>query len=498
MTPPAPLVFVTLPGRTIRELQEQIRAAAMARADVAEVRIDRLEESERARVAELFPAPLPLLGTYRSIEEGGRAGASASRPDVLAQVGSLPFAWIDREADRDPRDVPATSVVPDRRYIVSTHLLGGEPPGDLGRRLREPLPPRTIRKFVIDCSIARWLLEIVPALPPPEESTFVVLATGAAGPLSRADARRTGSAAVFAALPAEAEGVSLRPVEPSQLPIDRLAPYLRAERLGPLFGVAGHPIDHSRSPGIHHAWMRGEGRLGVYVPLDFANDEEFVACLPALASAGFRGINVTHPFKAIALSAASRVGRAAEVCGAANCLTFEGSEVEAQNTDLAAVLRRLTELKESHRWDGRSVSVVGTGGAARATLAAARELRAESRVYARRAGGGTALASEFGARAAEPGEGPPPSLLVHATPVGRRGSGPLEVPLAGLVGDGTHVLDWVYAPDDSELRTAVTSTGGTYEDGTRLLVYQAAESYAVWWGEPPSDAAVAAALRGVG
>jgi shikimate 5-dehydrogenase len=60
------------------------------------------------------------------------------------------------------------------------------------------------------------------------------------------------------------------------------------------------------------------------------------------------------------------------------------------------------------------------------------------------------------------------------------------------------VLDFVYGAEDPGLRQAVERRGAVYEDGRRLLVYQAAEAYRLWWGAAPIEEAQFAALRRVG
>ncbi len=494
----APLLVVTLPARSFTEAQTQIRVARAGGADIAEVRLDRLPPDELVGSSRLFPSPIPLLATYRSRGEGGMGrDEPEARRRILEDAARLPFAWIDLEADRDRTLITGLPSSSGREFILSTHLPSDVSLDELNRRFREPVPPRTIRKIVLECSVSRWLKDVVPSLPPPGEVPLLVSATGPAGPLSRAWAKRLGLPAIFASLPREAVGAGLvAAVEPSQVPVDRLRRYLDADGEPPLFAIVGHPVSHSLSPDLHSRWMQDDGRPGLYVPIDIGSDEELIRTLPVLAQQGFRGVNVTHPFKAIALGAASRVERAAEICGAANCLTFEGEELEAQNTDLAAILRRLGELRERGQWDGRSLSVIGAGGAARATLAAARELGAHARLYARRPEAAAEVARSFGAAVGDASADGPSSLLVHATPLGRDASEPLTVPLARLVGPGTHVVDWVYAPEHGIVRSTIEARGGTYEDGWRLLVYQAAASYAIWWGEPPDDRAVTAAAQG--
>ena len=494
-----PAVIVSLPAATVAEAKAAIREAAGAGADLAEVRFDRWAPDERARAHELFPAALPLVATLRSRAEGG-AGPDdpRERARVLSGLAGLGFRWVDLEAARDLTaglDLPS----PERLgRIVSVHRLTPVTPEEWGRLVREPASPGSVRKVVVPASVLHALTALIPRLPPPGEAAPAAMTTGPSGPILRALSKRLGLPFVFAALP-EADGTGGRtPVEPGQIPVDRLRPFLSATDTAPLFAVAGHPVAHSRSPALHHRWMRASGRVGLYVALDFTSEEEFVESLAPLAEWGFHGLNVTHPLKRPALEAATEVGPGAKACGVANCLTLRDGEVEAENTDLAAILRRLTELREAGRWDGRSLSVLGTGGAARATLAAARTLGTEARVYGRKAERANALAERFAARAVASERAEPDQLLVHATEVGRTGAGPLDLPLERILLPGTHVVDWVYDPDEPELRERTLRAGATYEDGRRLLVYQAAASFGLWWGEEPGAEEVARTLAEVG
>ena len=487
MTRTRPLIVVTLPARRLSEVAAEIREAADAGADAAELRADRLPREEIDGVGRLFPAPLPLVATYRSKAEGGEGDDEPERRrTVLRALAAHPFRWIDLEIARDT-DAAAELPPADRLgRIFSCHVdRGGEPAwsGPLGAL--ESV--EGIGKLVVRASVTEALgplrvhAERVGA-------EVVVLTTGASGPLFRAWSRRFGFPLVYAA-PA-AGGSSGGAVEPSQIPVDRLRPFLDADGEAPLFALCGRPVAHSLSPRIHATWMREEGRTGLYVLLEIADDREFLDALGPLADGGFRGVNVTHPFKAVAAEAASELGAGARACGVANCLTFRGGEIVAENTDLLAILRRLGELRAAGRWDGREVVVVGAGGAARATLAAARELGAAATVRARRAEAAHELARAFGARDA-PAERPTPgALVVHATDVGRSPGATLDVPLAPLLTSRTHVLDWVYTPASSVVRDAARAASASYEDGWRLLVYQAAAAYEIWWGRPPPESSV--------
>jgi shikimate dehydrogenase len=496
MTATSPLLIVTLPARSVEQARDEIELARRGGADAAEIRLDRWPEAERAKVAQLFPAGLPLVATLRSQAEGGEGpDDAAERQRCFAAYGGLPFAFLDRELERDSLEVAPIPKAPPgsspATLIVSRHLLAPPAPLELRNLLRRPPDSGQILKIVLPASLDLFFHQIIPELLPPGELSYVVHTTGPSGPLLRAWAGRFRFPIAFASLPDPPSiGASPAPVEAAQIPVDRLRRYLQAPDPSPLYAVVGHPIDHSSSPAIHSRWMREGGHAGLYVALDVTSEEEFVGMLPSLVAADVAGINVTHPYKSVALKVADQVSRGAEACGCANTLTFRHGEVEAENTDLAAVSRRLDELKTSGRWDGKELTILGAGGAARATLVAAVATGAATRVVARNETKATSLAREFGVQTVADSVTAGRGLVVNATPIGRKGAGPLNERWESFLRPGGYLVDFVYAPEEPFLAQAAQRSGCGYEDGWRLLVYQAAASYSVWWPEGPSEESV--------
>jgi shikimate dehydrogenase len=492
MTAVRPQLIVTLPARTAADARRELLEAREGGGDLAEIRLDRWSDAERVRLPELFPSPLPLLATYRSRTEGGEGSDDLEvRRRVLSAAVQLPFRLLDLEAARDP--APTREDLPGRSWILSTHCPAGTAPEEVERALRRPPGEADFVKVVLPASVGEATGWLRGALPAGGSSRVVLHTTGPSGPLYRAWAWALGFPAVFASLP-ETGGAA--PVEPSQIPVDRLRHYLGAEAPGPLFGLLGHPVAHTRSPAIFDLWMRSRTERGLYLPLDIGRSDELAEVIPRLYDLGFRGVNVTRPWKREAFELATDVGPGAAPCGCANVLSLgPGGAVEAENTDLSAALRRFRELRLAGQWDGRRVTIVGSGGAARAVLAAARSLDAHSTILARDREGARALATEFGASVGEAAPDRPPELLVNATPLGRSEAGEPAVNLGPWIPTEGHVMDLVYAPESPFLRQAAGRAGARYEDGWRLLAYQAAETYAMWWGAPPSDEQVELAIR---
>jgi shikimate 5-dehydrogenase len=493
MSGPRPSLIVSLPARDVEAARRELEEARVAGADLAEVRIDRWDPRERSRLGELFPSPLPLLATYRSRAEGGEGSDDPEeRRSVLSELARHPFRLVDLEMARDPRAL--APVGPGPGTVLSRHFPSGTGPEELERTLLTDPAGSEFVKVVLPSTVGEAIGPLRACLPDRGASRIVLHTTGASGPLYRAWAWSLGFSAVYASLP-DAPGRS--PVEPSQIPVDHMRFFLDGSAPGPLLALVGHPVAHTRSPGLFYRWMRARGDRGLYIALDIASEAELADVVPALSDSGFRGVNVTRPWKQAALELASRIGPGAGPCGCANVLTFApGGGIEAENTDLAALIRRFRELLGASEWDGERLTVAGSGGAARAALAAAQAVGAEATVVARDVASGRRVAGDFGARMLRAPPPTVPELLVNTTPVGRTEAGAPGFDFAPWIPQGGRVLDLVYAPDDALLRRTAEARGARYEDGWRLLVYQAAESYGLWWGAPPTEAEILGALRG--
>ena len=87
----------------------------------------------------------------------------------------------------------------------------------------------------------------------------------------------------------------------------------------------------------------------------------------ACAAPAFAGVNVTVPHKEAAFAIAHSVDAAAQAAGAANLLVFRDGKIEGRNTDArpGGILAR-----NYRRLNGKSVVLLGAGGAARGAILA--------------------------------------------------------------------------------------------------------------------------------
>ena len=252
--------------------------------------------------------------------------------------------------------------------------------------------------------------------------------------------------------------------------------------------LIGWPAAHSRSPLIHHYWLRTLGIEGGYV-IEAVPPDEFADFVLRLSVRGFVGANVTIPHKERALALSQPDARARAV-GAANTLWYDDGELRSTNTDVEGFINNLDACAPG--WDkAEDALVLGAGGSSRAVLFGLIE-RGIKRVHLanRTEERARALADQFGPRVlpvAWDGVGdllPRAGLLVNTTSLGMKGQPPLELDVGRLPPQAV-VADLVYVPLDTPLLSAARARGLKAADGLGMLLHQAVRGFELWFGQRP-------------
>ena len=257
----------------------------------------------------------------------------------------------------------------------------------------------------------------------------------------------------------------------------------------PFAEVIGDPIEQSKSPLIHGFWLERLGIEAEYRRTRIGRDE-----LPAFVAARrldprWRGCNVTMPLKLDALMLADERSDVAVQAGATNCLVPREGELLATNTDIVGVIAVVARLVKQR--PTATVTVLGSGGAARSVLVALKQLGTGNIVVqARNRDEALSLAERFQlAFPPQPFDAPiHTDGLINATPLGMTGALPLHVNLEAMPRHGW-IFDLVTSPNPTELVLRAERAGLSAAGGLTMLVEQAAAAFPLFFGrEPPRDA----------
>jgi shikimate dehydrogenase len=200
--------------------------------------------------------------------------------------------------------------------------------------------------------------------------------------------------------------------------------------------------------------------------------------LPAvLADTELCGLNVTIPYKEQVLRFLDKRSPVVEAIGACNCIRIEGGGLTGHNTDVVGFEQSLLPKLGPHH---RRALVLGTGGAAKAVEYVLDKLGINYRMVTRRPRAGTddlryedviaPMMEEY-------------TLIVNTTPLGmypkvdERPGLPYEA-----LSPRHYLFDLVYNPARTLFLQKGEERGAVVENGHRMLILQAEESWRIWNG----------------
>lgn len=260
-----------------------------------------------------------------------------------------------------------------------------------------------------------------------------------------------------------------------------------------VFAILGDPVAHSLSPVMQNAAFRALGLPAVYVPMPCAAGD-VPALIQAFARSGGGG-NVTVPHKETAAASVDDCRELADVVGACNTFWGEDGGSVGDNTDVQGVLEALRQLEAPDApW-----LIAGTGGAARATVIAARERGVDVAVTSRDEGRRRQFEEWISSRQVALVPASECRVVINSTPLGLKPGDPLPISLDAAP-RAEVALDLVYAAGETPWVRAIRPGVRRAADGRAMLVAQGAAAFQRWFPRKPAPvevmrAAVNAALR---
>jgi shikimate dehydrogenase len=244
---------------------------------------------------------------------------------------------------------------------------------------------------------------------------------------------------------------------------------------------------------MHNAAYQSLELNWVCVPLAVPDQRALLAFVEAAKRLPFVGFNVTMPYKQAVMELCDEVAMLAQMAGAVNTVHCVDGRLIGYNTDGRGLLETLLN-DAGFDPAGKSVAVIGAGGAAGAAitalmLAKASRLALVNRDVVR----AESLIERMGdrMRAMEVTVHPldadaavavrDADLIINATPVGMSAEDPSPVPLE-WVHEGQVVLDMVYRGGSTALVRGAAERGAVSLNGLGMLVAQGALAIDIWAG----------------
>jgi shikimate dehydrogenase len=299
------------------------------------------------------------------------------------------------------------------------------------------------------------------------------------------------------------------------------------------YAVIGNPISHSKSPLIHKMFAEQTGQ-DISYEAKLAPLNGFAATIESLRKEGYKGCNVTVPFKREAFNISTELSERAKEAQAVNTLKFVDNTIFGDNTDGVGLER---DISQNFKYEiaGKRVLLMGAGGAADgvagtlgyqpiklwiANRTVEKAQKIEERIKKKAPQMLVTSVSSSSYADLSPVNLNMPrdlsyvdlnhdtqtrnnnlnltekqfDLVIHSTSLGLTNEMPEDTPKT-IFAPGALAYDMMYGRDTPFMKFARANGAAIVADGLGMLVEQAAEAFFIWRGVRPETAPVIAALR---
>lgn len=268
------------------------------------------------------------------------------------------------------------------------------------------------------------------------------------------------------------------------------------------YAVVGNPIEHSKSPLVHAAFAKQTNQNisyeAILTPLN-----GFELTVNDLIKQGYKGINVTVPFKFEARHLFTPTKRAIDA-GAVNTIDFSRKLIYGDNTDGVGLVSDIQQ-NLGIRIQNKRVLLIGAGGAAEGVLHPLLDEAPASLVIANRtldkaqkmvkkilSKGNEHRAFLLTANAFDDMENTPFDIIINATSAGLTDT---ALPISdSIFAKDCLAYDMMYGRETPFMKQA-RANGAQVADGLGMLVEQAAEAFYIWRQVRPDTKPVIQMMR---
>lgn len=265
-----------------------------------------------------------------------------------------------------------------------------------------------------------------------------------------------------------------------------------------LTALLGSPVSHSKSPLMHNEAFRYLGLDYVYLCFD-VTEETLPDAVRGLKAMGARGFNLTMPNKNKVVELLDELSPAARLLGAVNTVVNDNGRLIGYNTDGTGYMQSV--LDAGHNVIGKTMTIMGAGGAATAICAQAALDGVDTlHVFARRT---SRFWSRMQALVDNINQTLPcrvqlhenedqsalksalmeSALFLNATSVGMAPDVDGTIlPDTSLLHKDLVVSDVIYNPQETRLLREAREMGCATFNGMYMLLYQGAEAFRLWTG----------------
>ena len=250
--------------------------------------------------------------------------------------------------------------------------------------------------------------------------------------------------------------------------------------------VIGSPIDHSLSPKLHNYWIKQNNIDAVYNKKQL-NENDIEGTIAEVKNGKINGINVTVPFKKLAIPFLDQLTPLAEETQSVNTIFKKDNKVVGDNTDVGGFKQSLEYIHYNVK--NKKVFILGAGGVVPSILKALEKLEA-AKVYISNRTKEKAKDLEsyyktsLGLETLDWGQSPDFDIIINATSLGLKNNDKIELDYnkhkPKFFGKKKLFYDVIYNPGKTNFLLKGEELGNETTNGKMMFICQAQLAFKIW------------------
>ena len=441
------------------------------KADLFEVRLDYLTDTNDANIDPLFSFDKTVIATCRDEKDCGLFnGTVESKLNLLKKSLDSGADYIDVEIE----NINAFTSLPTDKIILSKHfhLKDGESLEDIYQFMNKH-NPAFIKivllndKFNLNDQVFKLLDKFN------SDNRIIAHQCGVKGQASRLLYKRFNCPWTYISVDDKNE------VAPGMITcqdaLDHNITCINKDTQ--IYGIIGKPIKYALSPGYFNKFFKKNNLNCVYLPFELDEVEDLSVILNQ-KTIDVHGLSVTMPFKQDVLKYADEQDESVTKTEAANTIKIVDGKIHLYNTDYLAI----KEMLEDINLDGQNAVIIGAGGVAKTAASVLKSKKCNVYIANRTVSKAEALVHslKFGSVITEAEIIElSPKLIVNTTPIGMGASKELPIP-ESCINKGQIIFDVIHNPEETELLKIAKSKGSEILKGIDMYRLQAKHQMLLW------------------
>ena len=242
--------------------------------------------------------------------------------------------------------------------------------------------------------------------------------------------------------------------------------------------VIGNPIEHSLSPRLHNHWIKKNNIDAIYDKKQL-NEGDIEGIISEVRNEKINGINVTVPFKKLAISFIDELSVEANETQSVNTIYKENNKIVGHNTDISGF--ELALRGKNYDIKNKKVFILGAGGVTSSIILALKKMGASKVILSNRTKKkAEELKKTFSdLEIVDWGEIPEFNMIINTTSLGLNKDDEIKLDYENI-GSNKFFYDVIYNPRQTKFLSKAKQFGNQIENGKMMFIYQAHQAFTIW------------------